>query len=62
MAVIRLVDTVSNFNMDINDEELLAILVSLEMRKVYLLRPGNDDYKAITINLIAQIKAALTHG
>lgn len=60
MAVIRTVSTVVNYNMDINEGELFAILAALRYRQT------NADlraaFRAETVQLIAIIEGRLKHG
>lgn len=62
MAVIRTVSKVTHFNMDISEEELLAILVCIKYRREHILRPQPDPYKSELVQMAIQIEAALQHG
>jgi len=60
MAVIRTVSTITHYNMDISEEELHCVLLSLRSRKVTV--PLTPDVQATTINLIKVIEGRLKDG
>ncbi len=61
MAVIRTVSSVTHYEMDVSEQELLCILITLRYR---LKGVGDSDclYKAETTQLITLIEGRLRHG
>ena len=62
MAVIRTVSSVTHYNMDISEVELLAILAALRFRLTYTSNRGQMSYKDDTVQLITLIEGRLKNG